>query len=199
MTTKVAYTFNSVHRNNFMDPVAAHKLLEEWNEPTFDKYFGKRLQTLTTDVGTMNALMLDRKRGDQEVSPGGVIMSGTTSDLKRSFSEFDGKKDGIRGIAGGSADMMLLACFVRGKSSGAFADVKTLINIGPDRYWWGALGDSFASFHPGKWKFIPDPTDDYMSKFTNPRACWSFRELIDVLDRLEKPLEGEKSVEIIAW
>jgi hypothetical protein len=96
---------------------------------------------------------------------------------------------------------MLLACFVRGKS-GLLKDVKTIINIGPDRYWWGATGDYINSFRPGKWKFIPDPKpdDDYMpSGFLNPRALWSFRDLITVLERLEKPLRGEKSVEILDW
>jgi hypothetical protein len=131
MTTKVAYTFDGAQRNRFMDPVAAYQLLETWNEPNFDKFISKRIEKLTCDLGSMHVLILDRKRGDRmENSPGGVIMCGTTADLKGSFAAFNGNAEGIRGISGGLNDNRLLACFVRGKS-GLLADVKTLINIGP--------------------------------------------------------------------
>ena len=134
MTTKVAYTFDGAQRNRFMDPVAAYSLLESWNEPNFDKFM-KRREKITCDLGSMHALILDRKRGDRmENSPGGVIMCGTTADLKNSFAVFNGNDEGIRGISGGKSDNRLLACFVRGKS-GKFADVKTLINIGPAETW----------------------------------------------------------------
>jgi hypothetical protein len=200
MTTKVAYTFDGAYRDRFMSPAEAYRLLESWDERNFDKFIGKRTEKQACDLGYMWTLILDRKRNDRmEHSPGGVIMCGTTKDLKDSFLEFDGKPEGIRGIAGGKNDNRLLACFVRGRSS-LLGEVKTLINIGPAETWWGAIGENISSFRPSKWKFIPNPErDNYLSTFTNPRECWSFKELIDYLDPLEKPLEGESKVDILDW
>jgi hypothetical protein len=185
MTTKVAYLHQNAHRNTFVDPKAAYRKLEEWNQPTFSNYFGVEIKTITyPTTGQLNVIRLKGQ------TPGALVMCGTTKELKASLNAFY-SGGVVQGVLGDheDAEKWILMCFVRGKSSSIGAVTKTLINIGGARWWWGATGDTIGSFTPHQWQKVP----------TGHRPGINFPELADILDDLEKPLEGESTVDVISW
>lgn len=83
MTTKVAYLHQNAHRNTFVDPKAAYRKLEEWNQSTFSNYYGAEIKTITyPKSGQLNVIRLKGQ------TPGALVMCGTTKELKASLNAF---------------------------------------------------------------------------------------------------------------
>lgn len=215
MSTRVAYTYKNQYRTEFVDPIAAYKILEKWSWPNFDDF-------IIAPRGVLNPVIPPDQGGPQgplankdppikvfklyiENSPGvgkiesGVVMCGTTQELKASLRRFAGKKDGVKGFAGDVASMdKLLACYVRVQHQKE--PIKTLISIGPLGSWWKPLTKDIYEFEPSPWrKFMSVDEKTDFDEIDFYSAGIGFVGLAERLDQCEKPNKekGEKQVPVI--
>jgi hypothetical protein len=150
-----------------MSPLTAYPELERLNQSTFDYFLKGKQGVVKPEPGTGNLII---ELGSPE--PGGVVMCGTTGDLKTSLNDFI-TENRLHGVWSELLGDPLAVYCCRGKSSKGAA--RTMVNIGPLKKWWGSTSGDPNNFKPRNWNFLRGP----MSR------C-SFVNLSSMLDDAEK-------------
>lgn len=193
MPTRVAYSLRNNYLPAFLHPKKIYKTLQKIGKPDFDGFMdaGMPVSIVVTDKTQAVSLLLSGPGFDGLPNFGGVVMCGTTKELKASFQAYLGNKEKIRvfGVDHKEKDIdHLLAYFVRGKTT--FSEPQTIICIGPRMKWWGCINQDESQFFPGKWMKYPGVKSALLQI--------NFKELLEGLDECETDPDTDKPVTVIS-